>query len=68
MRLEKIRKIVEELGIKKNINDLPIRATISIWVYQFSRDDENIYEGIKIADGAAYNAEKSGRNRVNVAN
>ena len=64
---EKIRKLVEDLEIKKDINDLPIRATISIGVYQFSRNDKNIYEGIKRADEALYNAKRSGRNRVMVA-
>lgn len=65
---EKIRKLVEDLEIKKDINDLPIRATISIGVYQFSMDDKNVYEGIKRADAALYNAKRSGRNRVMVAN
>lgn len=32
---------MEGLEIKKDINDLSIRATISIGVYQFLSDDEN---------------------------
>ncbi len=59
---EKLRKLVEKTKFK--VPGGHIQKTISIGVSEFPVDSEAIWEVIKFADVALYEAKKAGRNRV----
>lgn len=60
---EKLRTKVEERIIKIG-NEKTLKKTISIGLSYFPEDTSSIWEAIKYADVALYNAKSTGRNKV----
>jgi diguanylate cyclase (GGDEF)-like protein len=64
---ERIRKAVEEHSIVGEESQPGGRITLSLGVASYPKDAINSSELIKLADNALYEAKKSGRNQVAVA-
>jgi len=60
---EKLRQKVQNTDIQIGDNKR-LNKTISLGVSMFPKDSESIWQTIKFADIALYEAKKTGRNRI----
>jgi len=61
--LERLRERIEKITILSN--DEEIKPTISIGANLNTKDSNNVYDAIKLADNKLYEAKQQGRNRTN---
>ena len=60
---ERIRKSIE--GTKYSINeDTTVHTTVSIGLYEFTKDDLSFMEGVNFADLTLYRVKNNNKNKI----